>query len=123
MLVSAADLVEDINLFKGQDVLLKYHVYTDGDMDTDETITGWTLAWRLVTDPADEVSAPVLSKTTPSGIVIATPYASVALTAAEMDTLEAGQTYHAQLWRNEAGNVYPLTGLSPFTPQAKPPLS
>jgi hypothetical protein len=90
-------------------------------MNADETITGWTLLWSLFDDVGD--TAARLLKTTAGGtITIATPYATVILTAANMAALAAGTRYRMQLWRTEAGNTYPLTGLGTFIPAAAAPL-
>jgi hypothetical protein len=122
---SVADLVETVVLYPGQDVQFKYRVYTDLTLATDETITGWTLVWSLFKRPTD--SAALYTRTTASGITIATPYATVALTAAVTvlwlpNTIGVEKLF-AQLWRNESGNLYPLTGYTEVLLKLKPPLS
>lgn len=120
MLNAVAELQEEVLPFIGQDCQLVYRVRTNRNMNVDATITGWTLVWTLVADVGDV--AATLLKTTASGISITTPYATVTLSAANMATLTAGTIYRMQLWRNESGNLYPLTGLGTMVPQAKPPL-
>lgn len=121
MISAVAELQERITPFIGQDCQLVYRVRTNRHMNIDAIITGWTLVWALVTSAT--AGSATLTKTTGAGITIATPYATVTLPAADMATLTAGTTYRMQLWRNESGNLYPLTGLGTFVPQAKPPLS
>lgn len=116
-----AELQEEVRPFKGQDCQLVYRVRTNRKMNVDATITSWSLVWTLFADVND--AAATLLKTTASGISIATPYVTVSLSAADMNTLTAGTTYRMQLWRNDSGNVYQLTGLGTFVVQAKPPLS
>lgn len=118
---AVADLVEEVRVYGGQDAEIRYRVRTDRTLDTDATITGWTLLWVLFADPAD--AAATLSKTTASGITIATPYATVTLSAANTAALTAGTEYGMQLWRNESGNKYPLTGIGRFTVIDAPPLA
>lgn len=121
MINAVAELQEKVTPFIGQDCQFVYRVRTNRLMNVDATITSWTLVWTLVTSVT--AGSATLTKTTGSGITISTPYATVTLTAANMAALTAGTTYRMQLWRNESGNLYPLTGLSTFIPQAKPPLS
>lgn len=121
MISAIAELQERITPFIGQDCQLVYRVRTNSQMNVDATITGWTLVWTLATSVS--AGSATLTKATGSGITISTPYATVTLTAANMAALTAGTAYRMQLWRNESGNLYPLTGLGTFIPQAKPPLS
>ena len=118
---SVADLVEEVRPYSGQDCELRYRVRTDKTLDTDETITGWTLLWVLFASVDD--TAATLSKTTAAGITISTPYATVTLTAANTAALTVGTEYGMQLWRNESGNKYPLTGIGRFIVLDAPPLS
>jgi len=118
---SVADLVEEVRPYAGQDCELRYRVRTDKTLDTDETITGWTLAWTLF-ESVDDASA-ALSKTTVSGIAVSTPYATVTLSAANVTALTVGTEYGMQLWRNDSGNKYPLTGIGRFTVLPAPPLT
>lgn len=118
---SVANVVSSVKPFIGQDLQLVYHVYTDLTLTADENIAGWTLTWTLFDLVTD--AAAVLTKTTASGITLATPLATVSLTAANMSTLSMLKQYGMQLWRSDSGNTYPLTGVSQFTPQPKPPLT
>lgn len=120
-LTAVADLVETVKPFKGQDAQLVYHVYSDLNLTSDASIAGWTLAWTLFHDIA--LTSALLIKTTSSGITLASPLATVALAAADLAALSPFITYYSQLWRNEAGNKYPLTGVCPFQLQLAPPLS
>lgn len=120
-LQSVADLAVTIKPFKGQDAQLVYHVYTDLTFTTDASIGSWTLVWTLFTDPA--ATAATLTKSTSSGITLASPLATVALSASDLASLSAYVQYYMQLWRNEAGNKYPLTGVSKFLLQIAPPLA
>lgn len=122
MINSVAELQEEVTPFIGQDCQLVYRIRTNRNMNVDATITGWSLIWTLVEDVGD--AAAVLTKTTTGGtITIATPYATVIIAAASMASLTADRIYRMQLWRNDAGNLYPLTGLGYFIPQASPALS
>ena len=121
MISAVSQLQEQVTPFIGQDCQLVYRVRTNKSMNVDANIAGWTLVWVLVTDVT--ATSATLAKTTSSGISITTPYATVTLSAANTATLVASTTYKMQLWRNESGNLYPLTGLGTFIPQAKPPLS
>lgn len=119
---SVADLQQEVKPFIGQDLLLQYRVRTDRTLRRDEVITGWALKWVLFADPAD--TAALLMKTTAAGsITIATPFATVAVAAADLSSLTAGQVYGMQLWRVDSGNTYPLTGIAPFIPRDAPPLT
>lgn len=120
------DLVEEITPFVGQDLQLRYHVYSDLEMTTDETITGMQFTWTLSEDADDDGAYPAsatLVKTVGSGITLATPYATVTLSAANTAALTAGTRYRMQLWRTDSGNTYPVTGVGSFIPQAAPPRS
>lgn len=114
---SVAELVESVDPLAGQDCDLVFHVYTDRTLGEDETITGMTLIWTLFLSPEDATA--ILVKTAS----ISTPYATVTLTAANTAALTVGTEYLWQLWRNDSGNVYPLTGYGTLTPRQKPPLS
>lgn len=117
-----ADLVEEVRPTVGQDCELRYRVRTDKTLVADETITGWTLYWVLATSKT-ATAATFVKTTAAATIAIATPYATVTLTAANMATLTAEATYFMQLWRNESGNKYPLSGIGTFTPQYGLPLA
>lgn len=118
---SVADLVEEVRPYAGQDCEIRYRVRTDRTLDTDETITGWTLVWTLFSS-ADDASAQLV-KTTAAGIVISTPYATVTISAANNATLTEDTEYKMQLWRNDSGNKYPLTGFGIYKLRPAPPLS
>lgn len=120
MIKSIASLQEEITPFRGQDCQLVYRVRTNKNLNVDANITGWTLLWVLCEDAGD--SAAVLTRTTSSGISLATPYATVTLSAAQTGALVAETIYRMMLWRNDSGNLYPLTGLGYFIPQDSPPL-
>lgn len=122
---SVADLAETAVLYPGQDAQFKYRVYTDLTLRTDETITSWTLTWSLFKKPTD--SSAVYTRTTSSGITIATPYATVSLAAAVTalwtPTLLGVDRLYAQLWRNDSNDLYPLTGYTEILIKTKPPLT
>lgn len=118
---SVADLVQEAEPYIGQDHRLVYRVRTNRLMTDDEVITGWALTWSLFDDEGD-AAARLLKTTAGATITIATPYATVILTAANMAALIAGTRYRMQLWRTDSGNTYPLTGLGVFIPQSAAPL-
>lgn len=118
---SVADLVEEVRPYAGQDCEIRYRVRTDRTLDTDETITGWTLVWVLFNSDTD--ASAVLTKTTSAGISISTPYATVTITAADNVELTEDTEYKMQLWRNDTNNKYPLTGFGIYKLRPAPPLS
>lgn len=120
------DIVEEVCPYIGQDLQLRYHVYSDLDMSTDETITGMMFTWSLSAEQDDNGNFPAsaeIVKTVGSGITLATPYLTVTLSAANMATLTARTHYKMQLWRTDSGNTYPITGVGDFIPQSSPPRS
>lgn len=119
---AVADLVQEVLPYSGQDCELYYRVRTDNTMDTDATITGWALNWALFTSP-DAASATLVKTTAAGTITIATPYATVVLTAANLSALTVGTQYYMQLRRVDSGNSYPLTGIGSFVVQQAPPLA
>lgn len=119
---SVADLQQEVKPYIGQDLQLQYRVRTDRTLRRDETITGWTMKWVLFADPAD-TAALIMKSTAAGSITISTPYATVAIAAADLSSLTAGRTYGMQLWRVDSGNTYPLTGIAPFIPRDAPPLT
>lgn len=118
---SVAELIEEVKPYAGQDCVLKYMVYSDRTLSAYETITGMALVWVLFEDEADTYA--ILVKSVGSGLVIATPIATVTLSAANTGALIVGREYKMQLLRNDAGNLYPLTGFGKFIPRKLPPLA
>lgn len=114
-----ADVVLNLRPVQGQDLEIAYHAYTDLDIDTDETVTGMAFEWRCWIDGATVLT---MEKTTAGGtITITTPWIYVAVTAANLTSLTADQEYRHRLWRVDAGNTYPVTGIGTLTPQTAEP--
>lgn len=114
MLNSVADLVETITPYVGQDCQLKYRVRTNKRLNVDEDITGWTIKWLLF-DSVDDDTARLEKAAT-----VSSPYALVNLSGASDMALTSGTEYFMQLWRDDSGFRYPLTGIGSLVPQPSP---
>lgn len=115
---SVAALIDDVLPFKGQDCQLVYTVYTDLSLSSLEDISAWTIIWSLFTNVDDAAALFVKD-----GDITTSSTVTITLADTELDTLISGFEYGMQLWRNDIGNIYPLTGIGKFIPQAAPPLS
>lgn len=114
------DVVLHLRPVEGQDLRIVYHAYDDLDLDADADVSAMTFRWGLWVEDATTLT---LSKTTASGITLATPLITVTITAANMTALTAGQEYKHRLWRIDSGETYPVTGIGTLTPQAAEPTS
>ena len=78
-----------------------------------------TLRWTLFADVEDAAATLSIA----GSISITDSTITVSITEAQTAGLTADQRYQMQLWRNESGNKYPLTGFDNLIPEAAPPLA
>ena len=117
---SISELVRDIRPYVGQSAAIVYTVYTDRTMRTKADLSAWaTTVWTLFADVDDAAATLAVA-----GVISAAASTiTVSITEAQMGALVADTRYMMQLWRNESGNKYPLTGFDNLIPEAAPPLT